>query len=65
MFIRDRPELRRGQSCGLAVDVRLDLARVDPQLLELDRLTALDRGRLRSSSCCRLRDDYFASASNL
>src|SRR6185437_5990631 len=34
----EQPELRRRQVRALAVDVRLHLARVDAQLLDLDRL---------------------------
>ena len=37
-------ELRRRQLAALAVDVRLHLARVDAQLLDLDRLAALGLG---------------------
>src|SRR5262249_40552113 len=36
----EEPELGRGQLAAPAVDVRLHLARVDPQLLDLDRLAA-------------------------
>jgi hypothetical protein len=39
------PELSRGQLRALPGDVRLHLARVDPKLLDLDRLSA--RGFLR------------------
>src|SRR5207302_4069643 len=37
-------ELGRSQPAGVAVDVRLHLARVDPQLLDLDRLATLRLG---------------------
>src|SRR5207237_646630 len=36
----EKAELGRGQAGGLAVDERLDLARVDHELLDLDRLAA-------------------------
>src|SRR2546429_6329473 len=39
----EEPELGRGQLRTGAVDVGLHLARVDPQLLDLDRLAALLR----------------------
>ena len=49
------PELGRRQVRALAVHVRLHLARVDPQLLDLDRLAARRRRlRLRASAAGRL-----------
>ena len=41
----EQPELGRRQLGALAVDERLHLARVDPQLLDLDRVAALLLGR--------------------
>ena len=44
----EEPELGWRQLDALAVDVRLDVSRVDPELLDLDRLAALRRpGRER------------------
>src|SRR5690349_10570497 len=36
----EQPELGRRELCALPVDVRLNLARIDAQLLDLDRLAA-------------------------
>src|SRR5437868_8605474 len=49
----EQPELGRRQLRALPVDVRLDLARVDPQLFDLDRLAARRLLRADASAGCR------------